>query len=94
MGSSTIKAIAKMMGIDLNSATDQVVPAIINMIDDSLADIKLNDDESKALVIVADGHGSYRIVKTVFDSQAHEHMHQQGHEKLDNLVKNIINSIL
>ena len=83
-----------MMGIDLNSAADQAVPTIIHQIDTALSDVDINDDESKALVIVSDGHGSYMIVKTVFDSLAHEHMRQQGHEKVDNLIKNVINSIL
>lgn len=83
-----------MLGIDLKSAADQAVPTIIEQIDNALSDVEINDDESKALVIVSDNKGSYMIVKTVFDSDAHNHMRSKGHEKVDNLIKNVLNSIL
>lgn len=84
----------KAVGIDLNSAADQAVPAIVSQIDNALADIAVADNESKGIVIVADGQGSYYLVKTIFDNEASKHMQNKGYEKVENLVKSIINSIL
>ena len=82
-----------MIGIDLSTLAQQATPSIIEQIDKSLADITMADGESKGIVIVPDGKGSYYLVKTVFDSEAHNHMVNKGHEKVDELIKTIINSI-
>lgn len=82
-----------MVGIDLNSIAAQAAPAIISQIDNALADITLADGESKGLVIVPDEHGSYLIVKTIFDAQAKDHMLNKGYDKVDNLIQNIIATI-
>lgn len=82
-----------MAGINLDEQIAQAAPNIIAQIDSTLADIQLADGESKGLVIVPDGHGSYYIVKTIFDDKASEHMQQRGVQKVDELVKSIINTL-
>lgn len=82
-----------MMGIDLDEQIAQAAPTIIAQIDKSLADIPLAKGESKGLVIVPDGHGSYYLVKTVFDAEAGKHMQQKGVQKVDQLIQTIIHSL-
>lgn len=83
-----------MVGLDLNSLAAQAAPAVISQIDNALADLTVADDESKGLVIVPDGHGSYYLVKTIFSANAKEHMTNKGYEKVDKLIQNALNSIL
>lgn len=89
-----IKKTLSMVGIDLSSYATQAAPAIISQIDDSLADIHLADGETKGLVITPDGHGSYYLVKVVFDGDAKNHMINKGYEKVDDLIARIFKSIL
>ena len=81
------------VGINLDEQIAHAAPNIIKQIDNILAPITLADGETKGLVIIPDGHGSYLIVKTVFDEEAHNHMQNKGYDKVDELIKRIINSI-
>lgn len=88
-----LKSALSVLGIDLAKLSDQAAPTIVKELDKQLEHITLADGESKGIVIVPDNKGSYLVVKTVFDNEASQHMINKGHYKLDNLIKDILNSI-
>lgn len=90
------KAILKslsMMGIDIEDAFKNAVPALTQYLNQELKDIELNENESKGFIITLNTQGEYYLIKTKFQKEANQHIKMLSYQKIDNLLKNILNSI-
>jgi len=89
---TAIKRACSFVGIDLDEIMANSHEYINSFLDKYLSDVQTNEDESKGVIITKDDKG-YIVVKTLFHQDANDHMEIKGHMRLENLLKNIKDSM-
>lgn len=90
---NAVKKSLRMLGIDIDQSVQMAVPALAQFLDNRLQTITTEPGQTKGFIIIADAHGDYHLIATLFHQDANQHLDMISHEKLEDLMSNLINSV-